>query len=175
MEKHAWDEIDQYRGTLVKGQWPTIPELFEMAVDRYKNNTCFSVFEPDKKILTYQQAYEKIMRGAGYLASKGIKKGDRVLLNGKNSPDWAIAYFSILFAGAVIVPIDNQMHADRCMKLSEFAKVKFAICDFDVLEKMKNIGGEWYSSLLGTAMLKGKDDNYVKFSEVEGPRLESNT
>ena len=63
MEKHAWDEIDQYRGTLVKGQWPTIPELFEMAVDRYKNNTCFSVFEPDKKILTYQQAYEKIMRG----------------------------------------------------------------------------------------------------------------
>ncbi len=173
MEKHAWDEIDQYRGSLVKGQWPTIPELFEMAVDRYKNNTCFSVFEPDKKILTYQQAYEKIMRGAGYLASKGIKKGDRVLLNGKNSPDWAIAYFSILFAGAVIVPIDNQMHADRCMKLSEFAKVKFAICDFDVLEKMKNIGGEWYSSLLGTAMLKGKDDNYVKFSEVEGPRLES--
>ena len=172
MDKHAWDEIDPYRGTLVKGEWPTIPELFEMAVDRYKNNISFSVFEPDKKALTYQQAYDKIMRGAAYLIEKGVRKGDRVLLNGKNSPDWAIAYFSILFADAVIVPIDNQMHIDRCMRLSEYAKVRFAICDFDVLEKMKGLGGAWYDSLLGFAMLKGKSEDYPKISDLDIAPLE---
>ena len=167
MAGRSWDEIDQFRGTIVKGEWPTIPELYEMAVKRWPDHISFSVFEPEKKALTFAEAYEKIRKAAAYLRSKGVSKGDRVLLNGKNSPDWAIAYFAILYAGGVIVPIDNQMHVDRCMRLSEFADVKFAIADFDVLEKMKDIGGKWYSSLYGTAMLKGRDVNYVKLSDVD--------
>ena len=167
MAGRSWDEIDQFRGTIVKGEWPTIPELYEMAVKRWPDHISFSVFEPEKKALTFAEAYEKIRKAAAYLRSKGLSKGDRVLLNGKNSPDWAIAYFAILYAGGVIVPIDNQMHVDRCMRLSEFADVKFAIADFDVLEKMKDIGGKWYSSLYGTAMLKGRDVNYVKLSDVD--------
>ncbi len=173
MAIHSWDEIDKYRGTLVKGEWPTIPELFEMAVDRFPDNNAFSVFEPEKKTLSYKEAYDKIRRAAAYMQSKGIRKGDRVLLNGKNSPDWAIAYFAILFAGGVIVPMDNQMHVDRCMRLSEYAKVRFVIADFDVLEKMKGIGGEWYDSLCGMAMLKGKDEGYQKLLEITTEPIES--
>ena len=171
---YAWDEIKEFRDKgVVKGEWPTIPELFDMAYIRYPERPCFTVFEPDRKDLSYKAAYEKIMKGASYLVSKGIKAGDRVLLNGKNSPDWAIGYFAILAAGGVVVPIDNQMHVDRCMRLSEYAKARFAICDFDVLEKMKGIGGTWYDSLLGKAMLKGKSDDYDKIAEVECPMLEN--
>ena len=170
---HSWDEIEEFRQKqIVKGEWPTIPELFEMALYRFPERPCFTVFEPDRKDLTYKEAYSKIMQGAALLKASGICKGDRVLINGKNSPDWAIAYFAVLFAGAIVVPIDNQMHADRCMRLSEYAKVKFAICDFDVLEKMKGIGGNWYDSLLGKAMLKGKSDSYIKFTELEIEALE---
>ena len=167
MAVNSWDEIEKFRGNIVKGEWPTIPELYEMAVKRWPDHISFSVFEPEKKALTFAQAWEKIKKGAAYLRSKGIKKGDRVLLNGKNSPDWAIAYFAILYAGGVIVPIDNQMHVDRCMRLSEFAKVRFAIADFDILEKMKAIGGTWYDSLYGVAMLKGRDVNYEKFINID--------
>ena len=167
MEKHIWNELDSYRGNLIKGEWPTIPQLFRIAVDRFADNPAFVVYEPDRKEISYKEAYRKILKGAAYLKSKGIKKGDRVLLNGKNSPDWAIAYFAILAAGGVIVPIDNQMHADRCMRLSEFAKARFAICDLDVLEKMKGIGGAWYDSLYGMAVLKGKSDSYPKFSDLD--------
>ena len=166
MAEHMWNELDGYRGSLIKGEWPTIPQLFKIAVDRFGSNPAFVVYEPDRKEMTYNEAYRKILQGAAFLQSKGIRKGDRVLLNGKNSPDWAIAYFAILVAGGVIVPIDNQMHTDRCMRLSAYAKVRFALCDLDVLEKMKSIGGEWYDSLYGTAMLKGKSDSYVKFTEL---------
>ena len=168
MAVNSWDEIEKFRGNIVKGEWPTIPELYEMAVKRWPDHISFSVFEPEKKALTFAQAWEKIKKGAAYLRSKGIKKGDRVLLNGKNSPDWAIAYFAILYAGGVIVPIDNQMHVDRCMRLSEFAKVRFAIADFDILEKMKAIGGTWYDSLYGVAMLKGRDVGKQGGSAVVG-------
>ena len=172
MAEHIWSELDSFRGRIIKGEWPTIPQLFQIATERFGNNPAFVVYEPDRKEMTYKEAYRRIMQGAAFLQSKGIRKGDRVLLNGKNSPDWAIAYFAILAAGGVIVPIDNQMHVDRCMRLSEYAKVRFALCDLDVLEKMKGIGGAWYDSLYGEALLKGKSDSYPKFTEVDNEPLQ---
>ena len=164
--KYAWDEIDEFRGNLVNGEWPTIPELFLMSESKYADNVAFSVFEPDKKVITYRQAKEYIFNIASYLRDKGIKDGDKVALNGKNSPEWALSYFGILTSGAVVVPIDNQMKPDRFMRLSEYADVKFVIADFDVLEKIKTRANDWYNSLLGLGMLKGGSKDYVKVTEM---------
>ncbi len=163
---NSWDEIDSFRGSLVNGKWPTVPELFTMAVKRYPDNVCFSVFDPQRKTITYLEAYEKIRNIASYMRDKGVCKGDKVGLNGKNSPEWALSYFAITFLGAVVVPIDNQMKIERVMMLSEFADVKFFIADFDVLEKMKEHANSWYRGLLGLGMLKGKSDDYVKVTEM---------
>jgi long-chain acyl-CoA synthetase len=48
---------------------------------------------------------------AARLASLGVKKGDRVALSGHNHPDWAVAYFGILRAGATAVPLDPALDA----------------------------------------------------------------
>lgn len=165
--KNAWDEIDEFRGTLVNGEWPTVPELFLMSESRYSNNVAFSVFEPDRKTITYKEAKGYIFNIASYLIDKGIKKGDKVALNGKNSPEWALSYFGILMAGAVVVPIDNQMHVERFMRLSEYADSKFVIADFDVLEKMKSRANDWYNGLLGFGMLKGNSPEYVKVTDMK--------
>lgn len=164
--KYAWNEIDEFRGNLVNGEWPTIPELFLMSESKYADNVAFSVFEPDKKVITYRQAKEYIFNIASYLRDNGIKEGDKVALNGKNSPEWALSYFGILTSGAVVVPIDNQMKPDRFMRLSEYADVKFVIADFDVLEKIKTKANDWYNSLLGLGMLKGGSKDYVKVTEM---------
>ncbi len=159
--KYAWDEIDEFRGTLVNGKWPTVPELFLMSESKYSDNVAFSVFEPDKKTISYKEAKEYIFNIASYLIDKGIKTGDKVALNGKNSPEWALSYLGILTAGAVVVPIDNQMKMHNFMRLSEFADAKFVIADLDVLEKMKSAKNAWYESLLGFGLLKGKSDEYT--------------
>jgi long-chain acyl-CoA synthetase len=39
----------------------------------------------------------------------GIGRGDKVAVTGKNSPEWAVAYFAVLTAGAVVVPLDYQL------------------------------------------------------------------
>ena len=170
---HSWDELDEFRPSLIKGKWPTIAELFELAIRKYPERPCFTVFEPDRKDYTYREAHLQIRRAAKYMIDRGVRKGDKVMLNGKNSPDWAIAYFAIAYAGAVVVPIDNQMKADRCMMLSEFAGCDFAICDFDVLEKMKASGNKWFASLKGTLMLKGKSDDWTKLAGLNGDTIEN--
>lgn len=48
---------------------------------------------------------------ASRLAAMGVGKGDRVVLSAHNHPDWAVAYFGILRAGATAVPVDPALDA----------------------------------------------------------------
>lgn len=69
---------------------------------------------PDKAAIVYygaQVSYERLEREAGALAGFlqqrcGIARGDRVLLYMQNSPQFIIAYYAILRADAVVVPVN---------------------------------------------------------------------
>ena len=102
--------IAEFRGKLFEGDWPTLPEMFRISAARYPERNCFTVFEPDRITLTYAEALKKIETLAQWMTEAGVKKGDRVAVTGKNSPEWAVTYLAAGFAGAVIVPIDNGLH-----------------------------------------------------------------
>ena len=55
---------------------------------------------------TYSQIWEDTGRVASLLRSRGVKKGDRVLLRGPNCPQWILAFFGCLRGGAIVVPLD---------------------------------------------------------------------
>ncbi|HUA26460.1 MAG TPA: long-chain fatty acid--CoA ligase [Steroidobacteraceae bacterium] len=60
--------------------------------------------------ITFAEVFEEAQCVAGYLYQRcGIRKGDRVLLFMQNSPQFVIAYYGILRADAVVVPL-NPMH-----------------------------------------------------------------
>jgi len=68
---------------------------------------------PDKPItiyydscLTYREFHHQAGRLAGFLQLRcGIRKGDRVLLDMQNCPQFILAYYAILRADAVVVPV----------------------------------------------------------------------
>jgi fatty-acyl-CoA synthase len=68
---------------------------------------------PDKPItifydsrLTYAQFRHEAEALAGFLQQRcGVKKGDRVLLDMQNSPQFMLAYYACLRADAVVVPV----------------------------------------------------------------------
>ena len=49
---------------------------------------------------TYGQMGEAAWQGAGVLRQLGVAPGERVILMSENRPEWGIAYFAILLAGA---------------------------------------------------------------------------
>ncbi len=60
----------------------------------------------DDRVLTYAQV-DRAARGvATSLRARGIQPGDKVALLIPNVPEFTIAYFGILYAGAAIVPIN---------------------------------------------------------------------
>lgn len=129
MAERSWDALDEYRGKMFTGEWPTIPEMFEMTVSRYPDEPCFTVFEPDRITLTYAEAARIVHGVAGYLLAQGITPGKKVALTGKNSPQWTIAYLAILHCGGIIVPIDYQLPAERIASLIEFSDAALYFTD----------------------------------------------
>jgi long-chain acyl-CoA synthetase len=61
--------------------------------------------------VTFDDVKRRAEATAARLAALGVSKGDRVALAAKNHPDWAVAYFGILRAGAVAVPVDPALDA----------------------------------------------------------------
>ena len=104
-----WAFLKEYRGKAFTGQWPTLPEMFKITVSRYPQSRCFTIFEPLRISLNYTESFKLIEAASRWLYSKGIRRGDRVAVTGKNAPEWAVAYLAILFAGGVVVPIDYQL------------------------------------------------------------------
>jgi long-chain acyl-CoA synthetase len=72
---------------------------------RRPNHTAITL---DAVRLSYAELDEASARLAGFLRARGIAPGDRVGLMVPNVPDFAILYYGILRAGAVVVPMNTQ-------------------------------------------------------------------
>ncbi|ORC36277.1 long-chain fatty acid--CoA ligase [Marispirochaeta aestuarii] len=147
-----WQFLDDYRGSLFTGEWPTVPQLFTISTQRYPESPCFTVYEPDRVSLSYSEALERVRRIAGYLRQRGIAPGERVGVSGANSPEWAVAYLAVLYAGAVVVPIDYALSAAEIRGLLSSAGAKALFIDG---EKYDAFIREDFSSLV--CLNPGKD------------------
>ncbi|AKJ30242.1 long-chain fatty acid--CoA ligase [Caldimonas brevitalea] len=80
----------------------------------YRNVEVSAMRFPDKPFLiffdtplSYARFQDESERLAGYLQQAcGVRKGDRVLLYMQNSPQFVLAYYAILRADAVVVPVN---------------------------------------------------------------------
>lgn len=124
-----WAFLDEWRGKAFSGEWPTLPEMFSITVERYPDRPCFTDFNPEKHTLTYKEVLGKVKCLAAWLSAAGVKKGDRVAVSGKNSPEWATVYLATLFAGGIIVPIDYGLHEAEIENLLNAAKPLFFFVD----------------------------------------------
>jgi long-chain acyl-CoA synthetase len=75
---------------------------------------------------TYAQIAEQANCVARELESRGIGKGDAVLLWGENSPEWIMAFFGCLLRGAVSVPMDHGSTAEFAARVAREVNAKLA-------------------------------------------------
>ncbi len=129
VERTPWAFLAAYKGKFYNGEWPTLPEMFRITVERYGDRPCFTIYEPHRISLTYKEAFAKIEAVARYLHGRGIRRGDAVAVSGKNSPEWTVAYLGVLFAGATVVPIDYQIKNEETDLLLTTARAKILFVD----------------------------------------------
>jgi long-chain acyl-CoA synthetase len=160
-----WAFLEEYRETFFRGQWPTLPEMFRITCSRYGDRPCFTIYEPGRISLSYREALEKIEAIARWLFSRGVRKGDKIAVTGKNSPEWAVAYMSVLFAGATVVPIDYQLKNEETDLLIKTAHARMLFVDEEKFSRYKDSPG-----LDEVISLKAGIGTYVY--DLDGPRTD---
>jgi len=133
-----WEFLNDYRGKAFSGEWPTLPEMFKITVSRFPQRACFTIYEPDRISLNYTEALKLIEAIARWLHSKGIRRGDRIAVTGKNAPEWTVAYLAILFAGGVVVPIDYQLRTEEIELLIKTSGARILFVDEEKYDSFKS-------------------------------------
>jgi long-chain acyl-CoA synthetase len=77
---------------------------------------------------TYRQVAELAFRFARELESRGISKGDRVLLWGDNSAELVSAFFGCMLRGVVAVPMDRIAAPDFAQRVMSDVDAKLIVC-----------------------------------------------
>jgi len=129
MRRNPWTFLEDFRGKEFTEELPTLPQLFSITTERYPDNRCFTVFDPEQITLTYAEALDKIINISSFLESLGVKKDVKVAVSGKNSSEWALAYLAVLYAGGVVVPLDYQLKNEELSFLLDFADVEVLFID----------------------------------------------
>ncbi|MDT5255739.1 MAG: long-chain acyl-CoA synthetase, partial [Mycobacterium sp.] len=65
----------------------------------------------ERDTTTYSELADQAARFAAYIGMHGVVRGDRVVIMLENRPEFAAAFFGILHAGAVVVPLDPLQSA----------------------------------------------------------------
>ncbi|MDC7240560.1 MAG: AMP-binding protein [Spirochaetales bacterium] len=162
MNHTPWDFLADFKGKKFEGEWPTLPEVLEITAERYGERRAFTAYAPELVELNYDEVLAKSKMLGQYLHSLGVKKGDRVGVTGKNSPEWGLAYLGILFAGGVVAPMDYGLKDKEIEGLMEMADVDILFCDE---EKFDHFKGKKLKSMIS---LSPKKENYILDINFEG-------
>jgi fatty-acyl-CoA synthase len=121
--------------------WPRrLPHALTVPVTSLWDNLATSARRyPDKAAVIFfgrQFAYAEVQRQAERLAARlhalGVRKGDRVMLDMQNCPQWLIAHFAILRANAVVVPVNPMNRAEELKHYIVDPDTKVAITTGDL-------------------------------------------
>lgn len=78
---------------------------------------------------TYHQVARLAAQCAHEYERRGIQRGDRILLWGRNSADWVAAFFGCVLYGAVAVPMDQASSPDFVSRVATRVGAKLTIAD----------------------------------------------
>jgi fatty-acyl-CoA synthase len=125
--------------------WPKrLPHSITSPATSLWHNLAVSALRfPDKpalvffdRVLSYAAVLQQVERLAATLVRLGVRKGDRVVLNMQNCPQWVIAHFAILRLDAVVVPVNPMNRAEELKHYITDPDAKVAITAADLAPEL---------------------------------------
>ncbi|BDG01919.1 AMP-binding protein [Anaeromyxobacter oryzae] len=132
-------------------------ELLDSACVRWKDRVALRMAGSAKERITYGELRALSDRVAAFLAAAGVARGDRVLLASENRPEWAVAYFGILRAGAAAVPVDPKLSEAELLNLWRTAGARIGLLSDDAAEAAPGLAARAAEAVPGArAVLLGE-------------------
>jgi fatty-acyl-CoA synthase len=111
----------------------------EVSARRHPNKPCFIYYDTP---ITFAEVFNEAERIAGFLEHQcGVRKGDRVLLFMQNSPQFVIAYYGILRANAVVVPLNPMYLTQEFLRCAKDAGATVALVSQELYSRIEPLIG----------------------------------
>lgn len=113
----------------------SLVEMIEKSGKHYASRPALSMVGGER--FTYGEIEAASLRLAGRLYALGVNKGDKVALLAENSPHWGIAYFGILRAGGIVVPILTDFTPEQIRNIVVHSGAKAILCSNKLYQKIQ--------------------------------------
>ena len=122
----------------------------EVSAARYPDKPFIVFYDTAVSFAEFKDEAERI---AGFLQHEcGVKAGDRVLLYMQNSPQWVLAFYAILRANAVVVPVNPMNRTDELRHYVDDCQASTAFVAQELLPQLQPLlrdeGGGGLSQLV---------------------------
>ncbi len=114
----------------------TLSELLRSAAEKYPNKTAI-IF--NEKMWSYREVYEETLTCAAGLCGNGVKKGDRVAIFSKNSPEFIFSVFALSHLGATAVPINYMIKPEEIKFILNDVSAHFLITQISLQDTVKEV------------------------------------
>jgi long-chain acyl-CoA synthetase len=138
----------------------SVPEAFDQMADKYGSKTALIFY--GKKI-SYEKLKDLTNRFAAALSDLGVSKGDTVAMYLLNCPQYVIAYFGSLKAGAKVTPISPVYTSKEVKHQLEDSQTKTIVCEDILYDNVEKAGVE-----LNNVILTSIGDYLPTFKKVFG-------
>ncbi|MXZ13492.1 MAG: long-chain fatty acid--CoA ligase [Candidatus Dadabacteria bacterium] len=129
-------------GTRSKNQIATIQNMLERKSSLYADKIAYSIRKNDLSVssLTFSEVFTLFTQFSAHLMSLGLKRREHVAIVGENSPQWAISYFAVIWAGAIVVPLDARARTEHIKQVLVLSDSRFLIASAGFTEALSNTG-----------------------------------
>ncbi|HUL95023.1 MAG TPA: long-chain fatty acid--CoA ligase [Usitatibacter sp.] len=136
----------------------------EVSARRYPDKAAFICYD---NALTYAALEREALRLAGFLQQRcGVKKGDRVVVFAQNSLQFVIAYYAILRADAIVVPINPMNVTQELRKFVADCTPRAAVVAQELWPQAEPLAAD---GTIPHAIVAAYSDYLVKPTELKVP------
>ncbi|HEX4209244.1 MAG TPA: AMP-binding protein, partial [Candidatus Binataceae bacterium] len=140
LRRHIFPQLEMHTRVRAKRlpRHKTLTAMLDHAAESYGSRVALEarLASGQRTPITFRELRDGALRAGRLLQTRGVKAGDRVLLIAENSPEWVLAYFAILFAGAVAVPLDHQIAADELIPIARIAQPSAALMSDECKQRL---------------------------------------
>ncbi len=117
----------------------TLIEVFEHSTREYADRIVSEreVEGAGLRAYTYSEFGRKSRGVAGQLVELGMRPGDKVGVLSDNRPEWGIAFFGVLLAGGIVVPLDIHLKAAEVANILARSKARACVAGQEALDTLK--------------------------------------
>ncbi len=176
LQRWVLPELDQTYAAKPKSVYAyrDLLELFDTTTKQHATRVALRMERGKREeIYSYENLQELATRVGTFLVGQGVTAGARVILYGKNAPEWSMSYFGILKTGGVAVPVSHESSVAELVNIARASGAAGIIIGDDLLQKRAGLRAALGDAGLTTRVWPFEEVFTLLDEEVEAERKKS--